>query len=47
VTFLGNGQNIIYVDWDHDIVAVVRWIGTMPQMDGVVGRMLGAIRPRS
>ena len=23
----GNGANIIYIDWENDIVAVVRWIG--------------------
>ena len=23
----GQRRNIIYIDWDHDIVAVVRWIG--------------------
>jgi CubicO group peptidase (beta-lactamase class C family) len=27
VTFQGNGQNIIYIDWEHDLVVVVRWIG--------------------
>ena len=26
--FQGNGVNAIYIDWDHDIVAVVRWIQT-------------------
>ena len=26
VYFEGNGNNIIYVDWDNDIVAVIRWI---------------------
>ena len=24
VTFRGNGQNIIYIDWNNDLVAVVR-----------------------
>jgi hypothetical protein len=23
---LGNGENAICIDWDHDLVAVVRWI---------------------
>jgi CubicO group peptidase (beta-lactamase class C family) len=40
VTFRGNGQNIVYVDWDHDIVAVVRWIGTDAQVDEFIRRML-------
>jgi CubicO group peptidase (beta-lactamase class C family) len=43
VTFRGNGQNIIYIDWDHDIVAVVRWIGTTQQLDEFIGRMLKSI----
>ncbi len=36
VTFRGNGQNIVYVDWDHDLVVVVRWIKS--------GRAVGADR---
>ena len=23
---MGDGRNIVYIDWDNDIVAVVRWI---------------------
>jgi CubicO group peptidase (beta-lactamase class C family) len=26
VAFRGNGENIIYVDWENDLVVVVRWI---------------------
>jgi CubicO group peptidase (beta-lactamase class C family) len=26
VTFLGNGDNVVFIDYQHDIVAVVRWI---------------------
>ena len=26
VTFRGAGSNIVYVDWEHDLVVVVRWI---------------------
>ncbi len=43
VTFRGNGQNIIYIDWDHDIVAVVRWIGTTKQLEEFLGRMLKSL----
>ena len=25
VTFRGNGENIIYIDWENDMVAVIRW----------------------
>ena len=44
VTFRGNGQNIIYIDWDNDIVAVVRWIGTTSQVDEFIRRKLAGIR---
>jgi CubicO group peptidase (beta-lactamase class C family) len=43
VTFRGNGQNIIYIDWDNDIVVVVRWIGTTRQLDEFIGRVLKSI----
>jgi CubicO group peptidase (beta-lactamase class C family) len=26
VTFIGNGTNLVFVDYEHDLVAVVRWI---------------------
>ena len=26
VAFIGNGDNIIFIDYEHDVVAVVRWI---------------------
>jgi CubicO group peptidase (beta-lactamase class C family) len=26
LAFIGNGDNIVYIDYQHDIVAVVRWI---------------------
>ena len=26
VTFIGNGANVVFIDYQHDIVAVVRWI---------------------
>ncbi len=42
VTFRGNGQNIIYVDWENDLVVVVRWISG--NLDGFFGRVLAAIK---
>jgi hypothetical protein len=24
--FIGNGDNIVFIDYEHDMVAVVRWI---------------------
>ena len=43
VTFQGNGVNAIYIDWDHDIVAVVRWIDNNQSLDKFLGRMLAAV----
>ena len=40
---VGNGTNIIYVDPEHDIVAVVRWIESNRAVDGFVQRMLAAL----
>jgi CubicO group peptidase (beta-lactamase class C family) len=47
VYFEGNGANIIFIDWEHDTVAVVRWIGGGGALDDIVGKMLGAIRQAS
>jgi CubicO group peptidase (beta-lactamase class C family) len=38
---IGNGTNFIYVDPDHDLVAVVRWISNSA-MDGMVKQILSA-----
>jgi CubicO group peptidase (beta-lactamase class C family) len=43
VYFEGNGANIIYIDWDHDIVAVVRWIRGTGPLNEFIGKMLAAI----
>jgi len=44
VTFQGNGANIIYIDWDNDLVVVVRWLSGGP--DGFFSRVLAAIEKR-
>ena len=43
VTFRGNGQNIIYVDWENDLIVVVRWIGGGDALDKFLGRVVGAV----
>jgi len=43
VTFQGNGANIVFIDWEHDIVAVVRWIDNNRSMDQFIARMIAAI----
>lgn len=39
---IGNGTNFIYVDPEHDVVAVVRWIENKA-MDGMVAKILAAL----
>jgi len=39
---IGNGTNIVYVDPDHDLVAVVRWI-ERGSIDEFVKRLLAAV----
>jgi hypothetical protein len=41
IAFRGNGENIIYMDWDHDLVVVVRWIGR--RANDFFSKVLGAI----
>jgi CubicO group peptidase (beta-lactamase class C family) len=44
VRFVGNGVNIIYIDWDNDLVIVVRWIKDEAALNEFVGRVIGALR---
>lgn len=45
VTFRGNGQNIVYIDWQNDLVVVVRWISSDAALNEFVGKVLGSVRP--
>jgi CubicO group peptidase (beta-lactamase class C family) len=47
VTFNGNGANIIYIDWENDVVAVVRWIGGGSAMNDFVAKMLSSLKTTS
>ena len=45
VTFRGAGSNIIYIDWENDLVVVVRWIqgrGFNPFIEKVLASMSGS-----
>jgi len=44
VFFEGNGNNIIYIDQQNDVVAVVRWINPGPSLNDVVGKILASIK---
>ncbi len=43
--FAGNGQNIIYIDEQNDLVVVVRWIANGPALNGFIERVLAAKKP--
>ena len=47
VRFVGNGQNIIYIDWQNDLVVVVRWIGNDRALNEFLGKVLGAMTPQA
>ncbi|RYE35280.1 MAG: hypothetical protein EOP42_06625 [Sphingobacteriaceae bacterium] len=40
---IGNGNNIIYVDPEHDLVMVIRWIETKG-MDGTIQKVLASFK---
>jgi len=44
VRFVGNGSNIIYIDWDNDIVAVVRWIRGDQALNDVIAKLMASMR---
>ena len=43
VRFVGNGSNIIYIDWDNDIVAVVRWIRGDKNLNEVIAKLVASL----
>jgi hypothetical protein len=43
VAFIGDGANVIFVDYEHDIVAVVRWIDS-PKMKEFVRLLLASVQ---
>jgi CubicO group peptidase (beta-lactamase class C family) len=47
VYFEGNGNNVIYVDWDDDVVAVVRWIKGGSALNDFLAKMLASIETPS
>lgn len=44
VTFQGNGANVVYLDWENDLVVVVRWIQP-GALDAFLGKVLAALVP--
>lgn len=44
VTFRGNGANIIYLDWENDIIIVVRWIAGGDTLNTFIKHVLNGVR---
>jgi hypothetical protein len=44
VRFVGNGSNIIYIDWDNDLVVVFRWIRGGRTLDDVIGKIIASTK---
>jgi CubicO group peptidase (beta-lactamase class C family) len=42
--FLGSGVNMVYVDQKNDLVIVARWIADYDAMDGLVKRVINAVK---
>jgi CubicO group peptidase (beta-lactamase class C family) len=43
VTFQGNGINVIYIDWDNDLLVVARWFDSSASLDQFLGRVIAAV----
>lgn len=43
---IGNGNNLIYVDPEHELVAVVRWIADNKAMNSTIKKILEALETR-
>jgi hypothetical protein len=44
VRFVGNGNNIVYIDWENDLVIVTRWANGL---NDLVGKTIASLRPAS
>ena len=36
-------MNVIYIDWENDLVVVVRWIDSNRNLDQFLGKVIGAM----
>jgi len=43
ITFQGNGVNAVYLDWDNDLLVVVRWIDNNRSLDQFLGKVIAAV----
>ena len=47
VVFLGNGNNVVYLDWEHDLLIVSRWIDSLGTLDAMVAALDLDVSPQS
>lgn len=45
VCFVGNGRNIVYVDWENDLVVVIRWIKNDTAVAEFLAQIVAALEP--
>jgi CubicO group peptidase (beta-lactamase class C family) len=45
VCFVGNGRNIVYVDWENDLVVIIRWIKDDATVAEFLAKVVAAIEP--
>lgn len=43
VRFVGNGNNIIYIDWENDVLIVARWVNNDRGLNAIVDKTLAAL----
>jgi hypothetical protein len=41
VRFVGNGNNIVYIDWENDLVIVTRWSNAL---NDLVGKTIASLQ---
>ena len=46
VTFRGGGDNIVYIDWQNNLVVVVRWIDR-PALNTFIEQIVASNKPRT
>lgn len=44
VRFVGNGSNIVYIDWENDLVVIYRWIGGGPTLNNSLEKIIASIK---
>ena len=43
VRFVGNGNNIVYIDWENDVIIVARWVNDDRGLNAIVEKTLASL----